>query len=776
MRIALHIGPDAQSSQRLQQVLDQKRAQLARQGVLYARSPNAVTHTRLFMAVSDPGRPCALRVTRGFATAEAQRGLYRDLERSLLMELDKHRPDLLILSAHHLGAGLTQRAELDRLKALLTPYSDDIRVIAHVEAPVRMFLRRYGEQVLEGRVRSPGLELSLLGAPSWWEAALDTAPAHAPSRGVLADAQSAVHWLDFQRLVTEWDAVFGAGATQLRAYDPAIWADPEAVCDEIRAAFGFDLRFGKAPGWAVPPVPPAPWITRCRLFNDAALRLTRVEGRAVPHVMWRRLLVELGVDGPAMDPGALSRLSARFARQTGALLAAHPGLTRAALEAPVEGPDWTEHPPLFGFRATQYLTAFLPRIERAWADADKAAGATAPDAGSISPGALSVMTPLARQKLAFLQTSPFRPHNRLGAVNEEELAPAFAPAPPRAQQQGSTGTVIVACMKTEAPYILEWLAHHRAIGVDNFVVYTNGSDDTTDPLLQRLDALGLVHHRSNDGWTGKSPQQHALDLAVSDPVVQAADWVAHIDVDEFINVRCGNGTLADFQARVPGATHVAMTWRLFGHNGIAGFDDRLVIDQFDTCAPRFVPKPHTAWGFKTLQRNTGAYRKLSCHRPNGLVPEMADQVKWVNGSGQDMTTEVLRNGWRNSKKSIGYDLLQLNHYALRSAESFLIKRQRGRALHVDRTIGLNYWIRMDWSGARDITIKRNIPRLRAELSRMMQDPEVARLHAEGVAWHRARAAELRATPEFAQLFDSALTLEMTPTERAAVALALDVES
>jgi len=54
-------------------------------------------------------------------------------------------------------------------------------------------------------------------------------------------------------------------------------------------------------------------------------------------------------------------------------------------------------------------------------------------------------------------------------------------------------------------------------------------------------------------------------------------------------------------------------------------------------------------------------------------------VKWVNGSGKDMTGEAADNGWRNSRKSIGYDLIQLNHYALRSAESFLVKRQRGRA-------------------------------------------------------------------------------------------------
>ena len=141
-----------------------------------------------------------------------------------------------------------------------------------------------------------------------------------------------------------------------------------------------------------------------------------------------------------------------------------------------------------------------------------------------------------------------------------------------------------------------------------------------------------------------------------------------------------------------------------------------------------------------------------------------------------MGDEVKKNGWRNSKRSIGYDLLQLNHYALRSAESFLIKRQRGRALHVDRTIGLNYWIRMDWNDHRDITIKRNLPRVRAEYDRLLADPVLSEWHARGLAWHRAKAAELRQVPEFAELYDQAMALRLTETERAAYALALDMET
>jgi len=314
------------------------------------------------------------------------------------------------------------------------------------------------------------------------------------------------------------------------------------------------------------------------------------------------------------------------------------------------------------------------------------------------------------------------------------------------------------------------------MGIDNFLIYTNGCEDGTSQILDRLQAMGVLQHRNNDDWKGKSPQQHALNRALLEPLITQAEWIIHIDVDEFMNVRCGNGTVQDFLDAVPDATNIAMTWRMFGHNGVHRLQDGFVIDQFDACAPSFCPKPHTVWGFKTMFRNIGAYGKISCHRPNKLDPAFAGTVKWVNGSGRDITREAARNGWRSSKKSVGYDLLQLNHYALRSAESFLIKRQRGRALHVDRTIGINYWIRMDWSDHRDITIKRNIPRLRLEYDRLLADDTLRHWHEAGLSWHKTRAAQLHRTPEFADLYTEALAMQLTPTERVAYALALDMES
>jgi hypothetical protein len=132
-------------------------------------------------------------------------------------------------------------------------------------------------------------------------------------------------------------------------------------------------------------------------------------------------------------------------------------------------------------------------------------------------------------------------------------------------------------------------------------------------------------------------------------------------------------------------------------------------------------------------------------------------------------------GWRSDVKSIGYDLVQLNHYALRSLDSFLIKRQRGRALHVDRSVGLNYWIRMDWNDHVDKSIQRNLDRMQQQYDNLIKDDKLTELHHAAVAWHTSKAAELRGMPEFADLRSQVVDIRLNSAERVAWSLALDME-
>ncbi|WP_422065471.1 glycosyltransferase family 2 protein [Shimia sp.] len=313
---------------------------------------------------------------------------------------------------------------------------------------------------------------------------------------------------------------------------------------------------------------------------------------------------------------------------------------------------------------------------------------------------------------------------------------------------------IITCMKNEGPFILEWLAYHRAIGVKDVLVYTNDCNDGTDTFLDLLQSKGFVQHRENPfKGTNLKPQHAALQAGENEPVIQKADWVISMDVDEFINVKTGNGTLPALFEAVGDANLISCTWRLFGNSDVHEYHDKPLMAQFTRCAREMTRKPHQAWGFKTLYRNIGLFKKLGVHRPKGLNPQLWSHINWVNGSGSPLPKDMYRNAWRSTADTIGYDLVQLNHYAVRSAESFLVKRDRGRVNHVDRDQGMAYWFRMNNNTEEDLSIQRMIPAMQDEMDRLMSDPEIAEAHAFSVDRHRAKIDALKETSNYAKFYE-----------------------
>ena len=337
-------------------------------------------------------------------------------------------------------------------------------------------------------------------------------------------------------------------------------------------------------------------------------------------------------------------------------------------------------------------------------------------------------------------------------VPELEIDKAVIRSP--ASERGDK-IVLVTAMKNEGPFLLEWIAYHRAIGVTNFIVFTNDCTDGTDTLLDLLAARDIVEHYENPfREMNLKPQRAGFRAAEQMPTVQNADWLMTSDVDEFINVHVGDGHLRDLFAAVGDANMISCTWRLFGNSDLEAYEDDFLLRQFTRCAAESAARPHQAWGFKTIYQNNGIFRKLGVHRPKGLFGPAAPHLNWVNGSGKIMPEKEYRTGWRSTVATVGYDLVSLNHYAVRSNESFLVKRDRGRVNHVDRDQGSAYWFRMNHNTTEDHSIQRMIPALEEEWDSLMSDPEISAAHATCVANHRAKITDLRAQPEPSAFFDA----------------------
>ncbi|MFQ5624509.1 MAG: glycosyltransferase family 2 protein [Paracoccaceae bacterium] len=308
--------------------------------------------------------------------------------------------------------------------------------------------------------------------------------------------------------------------------------------------------------------------------------------------------------------------------------------------------------------------------------------------------------------------------------------------------------LIVTTMKNEGPFILEWIAYNLSVGFTDFLVYTNDCDDHTDDILVRLQELGIVRHEPNP-MEGRraSPQRLALRRANTHPLKLAAEWVMAADVDEFLNIRVGARQVDDLIEAAEGAGAISLCWKLFGSAGRERYLRQFVTGQFTRAAGAAARHPQ-ARGFKTLWRNDGAFGRFGVHRPKQLDPDRRAGLKWVDGGGQPMPEKFLDDrGWA-AHRGFRHDLARLHHYAVRSLDSFLVKRDRGRTNHVQHDQGLLYWKRMNMNQESDESILPMIERARPVYGDLLSDGRLAELHEAACCWHEAKIAELRARPDW----------------------------
>ena len=301
-------------------------------------------------------------------------------------------------------------------------------------------------------------------------------------------------------------------------------------------------------------------------------------------------------------------------------------------------------------------------------------------------------------------------------------------------------TVLIAALRNEGPFLLDWVAHHRALGVSEILLFTDRSEDASAELAAALAGTAGIAAYDNAGPGGH--RQRAYDTAMGLPVVQGADWVMALDTDEYLNIHEGAGRLADLigAAEEAGADLVSLCWRLFGHGGHVAFEDAPVTARFTRAAPRGTAVLDRQYGLKTLFRPAIA-AGMGPHRP--VIAEGAD-IRWIDGAGRDVTETLRGGGWKAGPEGAGYDLGQINHYMIRGAEAFALHHFSAPPLTGEpQPLGLADFAAFNTNHESDTTIARMAGPAAAERARLVSDPAVAAAHDRAVAAWRDRIAALR---------------------------------
>jgi hypothetical protein len=308
-------------------------------------------------------------------------------------------------------------------------------------------------------------------------------------------------------------------------------------------------------------------------------------------------------------------------------------------------------------------------------------------------------------------------------------------------------TAIVTTIRNEGISILEWIAHHRAMGFDRIFVYTNDNTDGSLALLEQLADLGIIRLINNTSSPEAKIQlkvyEHSLHFLTE---LRDYEWVFYLDADEFFVTHTGSGYCMDEffsevfrrlgKNGVPSA--ISFHWKWFGSENAFELTKGLLLE-------RFVHSRDNEH-LKTLSRLRDLVSMKLVH-----CPILFDGCQVV-----DSDLAPLKPLTKVATPAV-YGLGQVNHYWNKSFQEFMIKRSRGRASVGLAGPKLEISSFFEW-GANGIQGNSDPPdpilvdRVRAEYEVLLSMPEIAEKLAVVRERFRVALTELDAELDIQDLF------------------------
>ncbi len=236
---------------------------------------------------------------------------------------------------------------------------------------------------------------------------------------------------------------------------------------------------------------------------------------------------------------------------------------------------------------------------------------------------------------------------------------------------------IAAIVRNEACYLLEWLAFHLVQGVQLFRIYDNNSDDGTGALLRSLAAAVPIEYVA---WREMYSDlgQREMYRRAAESLAGRTDFVATIDIDEFVGATSPGGLAAALAPFGPDVGAIAMNQRVFGSSGETVFRPDLVTARLvrrgdDTYSEHF-------W-FKTISRPEAVEHYDSVHSVR------LRSGRYVMTDGAPLRQDQPHPGVADRVPATD---IRFHHYSLKSAEEFRLKQARWRYREDAHPISKNY--------------------------------------------------------------------------------------
>jgi hypothetical protein len=238
---------------------------------------------------------------------------------------------------------------------------------------------------------------------------------------------------------------------------------------------------------------------------------------------------------------------------------------------------------------------------------------------------------------------------------------------------------IISQFRNESPYLAEWVAYHRLVGVDHFWLYDDGSSDDWKSVLAPHLAEGVIE-------VLPLPEQYAqgAPTAIKQPgtfrdgLLRArgkARWVAVIDADEFLLPRTEATVPECLDLHFSEASGIYVNWRMFGTNRQIVPSGKPLLTALTACSKPY--HAENANGKSLVKPEHVAVDRVWSPHHFPLLPE----ERYLDSGGNEIFFTT-RHG-REDLLTTGYHFepaLRINHYNLRDELFFAANRvPRARA-------------------------------------------------------------------------------------------------
>lgn len=228
---------------------------------------------------------------------------------------------------------------------------------------------------------------------------------------------------------------------------------------------------------------------------------------------------------------------------------------------------------------------------------------------------------------------------------------------------------VIAIVKNEVKYIVEWVAHYRRLGASEIIIFDNESSDGTLDLLTKLAQKGFIRKgvvRDAD-CSDIAPQVEAYRQGV---VLSQSEWMLFCDIDEFLYLE-NNIKLDEYVSRIESDVGVVvLNWRAFGSGGQMDYIDAPVTERFTKGA--FSQSEANKW-VKSLARRSMFGRPA--------IHITYSKGRYVNADGTQFVSALRPDGKEEKSKSarVVHTPAAMAHFGTKSRTEFAEKIARGNA-------------------------------------------------------------------------------------------------